>query len=187
MRINPYFEINGNTYEIKRTRHLMVVYEQLGESNSMSDEDKANAVKLQVLIDKVQKFANKLQELEKEYFNDMANEGLEKQYNACDKMYQKAVQEMADFEIKNGSTSKLQKAGIDLLEKVVIEGIVEQYSLTKTDATKLWESFVDKVGKRVASEWLGGMAQCLFGNDGEEEEDNPFLEQLRKQNKKLKK
>lgn len=186
MRINPYFEINGNTYEIKRTRHLMVVYEQLGESNQMSDEDKANAVKLQVLIDKVQKFANKLQEIEKEYFNDMANEGLEKQYNACDKMYQKAVQEMADFEIKNGSTSKLQKAGIDLLEKVVIEGIVEQYSLTKTDATKLWESFVDKVGKRVASEWLGGMAQCLFGND-EEEEDNPFLAQMRKQNKKLKK
>lgn len=186
MRINPYFEINGNTYEIKRTRHLMVVYEQLGESNQMSDEDKANAVKLQVLIDKVQKFANKLQELEKEYFNDMANEGLEKQYNACDKMYQKAVQEMADFEIKNGSTSKLQKAGIDLLEKVVIEGIVEQYSLTKNDATKLWESFVDKVGKRVASEWLGGMAQCLFSND-EEEEDSPFLEQMRKQNKKLKK
>ena len=67
MRINPYFEINGNTYEIKRTRHLMVVYEQLGDNNSMSEEDKANAVKIQVLIEKVQKFANKLQEIEKEY------------------------------------------------------------------------------------------------------------------------
>ena len=72
MRINPYFEINGNTYEIKRTRHLMVVYEQLGENNQMSDEDKASAVKLQVLIDKVQKFANKLQELEKEYFTQQS-------------------------------------------------------------------------------------------------------------------
>jgi len=186
MRINPYFEINGNTYEIKRTRHLMVVYEQLGDNNSMSEEDKANAVKIQVLIEKVQKFANKLQEIEKEYFNDMANETLEKQYTACDKMYQKAVEELTQFEIKNGSTKKLQKAGIDLLEKVAIEGLVEQYSLTKADATKLWESFVDKVGKRVASEWLGGMAQCLFSDD-EEEEDNPFLEQMRKQSKKPKK
>jgi type IV secretory pathway TrbF-like protein len=188
MKVLPFFDYNGTRYEIKPTRHLLAEYDRLGETVNLSQEDKANGVKAQMLLEKVQKFATKLAEVEKRFFEDMSNEALEKEYTTCDKLYQKAVNELANLEAEFGSTQKLQKAGIDLLEQLVIVALKEQYSMSDKVAKETWCGYVDEIGKTTASEWLGAMAQVILQRESQEEaKDNDFLSLIRTQNSKKKK
>ena len=59
MRITPYFELNGNRYEFKRTRWLIAEYEKLGREMALSPEDKADAMKANNLMADAKRFAEK--------------------------------------------------------------------------------------------------------------------------------
>ena len=59
MRITPYFELNENRYEFKRTRWLIAEYKRLNEESPLSDEDRANAITASNLVADVKKFAEK--------------------------------------------------------------------------------------------------------------------------------
>lgn len=178
MKLTPYFEIDKKRYEIKRTRYLMVQYEKIGENSGMSDEDKVNAVKLQNMATQVRELAERLRELKEKYYADMTDQKAKAQYKACKEEYTEAFEELARFEVASGGSAKLQKATIDTLERIAIIGLAEQHFSNDIDqATEVWCSWVDIVGKDTASEWLIAMADSLFGADDEDE--NSFLAQMR--------
>ena len=179
-KIVPFFELNGQKYEIKPTRWLIAEYDKISEESNFSVEEKATAVKAQALIADVQRYAEKTKEFEEKYFETFDSED-ERKYLACKALYEKKFEEFTRFELENGSVGKMQKAGIDVLEKIAIKGLAEQYfDFQEKQAQKLWESYVDTLpNKEVVVEWLGAMSECLFRNE-EEIEENSFLAQMRK-------
>ena len=95
-------------------------------------------------------------------------------------MYDNAVDALTKLETETGSTDRLQKAGINLLEKVAIKGLAEQYfDFDETKAEEVWVEYVSEIGRAKAIEWLENMSECLFSDD-EEENGNDFLSQMRK-------
>lgn len=177
-KITPFFELNGQKYEIKRTRYLLAEYDKLGEESQLSNEDKANAIKAQSLIGDLQRYAEKLKELEEKYFETFNDED-EKKYLKCKALYETKLEELTKLEVESGSTTKLQKAGIDLLEKIAIKGLAEQYfNFDENKAQSIWEQYAEKLGNNATVEWLTGMSECLFRED-EEVEENSFLSQMR--------
>ena len=178
-KIIPFFELNGKRYEIKRTRYLLAEYNKLGDESPLSQDDKANAIKAQSLIGDIQRYATKLQELESIYFDTFEDED-ERKYLKCKALYDNKLEELTALETESGSTSKLQKAGIDLLEKIAIKGLAEQYfDFDEVKAKSIWESYVDEIGNNLTVEWLVAMSDSLFKGD-EEVDDNSFLSQTRK-------
>lgn len=178
MKITPFFELNGQKYEIKRTRYLLAEYDKLGEESQLSNEDKANAIKTQSIIGDLQRYAEKLKELEEKYFETFNDED-EKKYLKCKALYETKLEELTKLEVESGSTTKLQKAGIDLLEKIAIKGLAEQYfNFDENKAQSIWEQFADNMGNNLTVEWLMKMSECLFRED-EEVEENSFLSQMR--------
>lgn len=177
-KIIPFFELNGQRYEIKRTRYLLAEYDKLGDESQLSNKDKANAIKAQSLIGDIQKYAEKTKELEEKFFETFDSED-ERKYLKAKELYTKALDELTALEVESGSTSKLQKAGIDLLEKIAIKGLAEQYfNFDENKAEKIWGDYVDTIGNNATIEWLTGMSECLFRED-EEVEENSFLSQMR--------
>lgn len=177
-KIIPFFELNGQRYEIKRTRYLLAEYDKLGEESQLSNEDKANAIKAQSLIGDIQKYAEKTKELEEKFFETFDSED-ERKYLKAKELYTKALDELTALEVESGSTAKLQKAGIDLLERIAIKGLAEQYfNFDESKAEKIWGDYVDTIGNNATIEWLTGMSECLFRED-EEVEENSFLSQMR--------
>ncbi len=178
-KIIPFFEVNGKRYEIKKTRYLLAEYDKLSEDSGLSKEDKANAIKAQSLIGDIQRYAEKTKELEEKYFETFDDED-ERKYLKAKELYNKALNELTVLETETGSTVRVQKASIDILEKIAIKGLAEQYfAMDEEKAKSVWESYVDTLpNQNMATEWLNGMAECLFGND--EVEDNSFLAQMRK-------
>lgn len=179
-KIIPFFDLNGQRYEIKPTRYLLAEYDKLGEESELSNEDKANAIKAQSLIGDIQKYAEKVKELEEKYFDTFDDED-ERKYLKAKALYEKALGELTALEVETGSTTKLQKAGIDLLEKVAIKGLAEQYfNFDESKAQAIWEQYAQKLGNNATVEWLTAMSECLFRNEEEVEEENSFLFQMRK-------
>jgi hypothetical protein len=179
-KLLPHFELNGQSYEIKPTRWLIAEYDKLGEESQLSNEDKANAIKAQSLIGDIQRYAEKVKELEEKYFETFDDED-ERKYLKIKALYESKLDELTALEVETGSTTKLQKAGIDLLEKIAIKGLAEQYfNFDEVKAQKVWESYVDTLpNHEVVIEWLTSMSECLFRNE-EEVEENSFLSQMRK-------
>lgn len=178
-KIIPFFELNGQRYEIKRTRYLLAEYDKLGDESQLSNEDKANAIKAQSLIGDIQRYAEKVKELEEKYFETFDDED-ERKYLKIKALYESKLDELTKLEVESGSTTKLQKAGIDLLEKIAIKGLAEQYfNFDESKAEKIWGDYVDTIGNNATIEWLTGMSECLFRED-EEVEENSFLSQMRK-------
>lgn len=176
-KIIPFFEVDGKRYEIKRTRYLLAEYDKLTNETHLSKADKANAVKAQSLIADVQKYGEKMKELESIYFGTFDDED-ERKYLKAKALYEKALDELTALEVESESTVKLQKLGVDILEKIAILGLGEQNNMCYEMAKQTWEKYVDTIGKDKAVEWLGAMSECLFGNDDEVDE-NSFLAQMR--------
>lgn len=178
-KIIPFFELKGQRYEIKRTRYLLAEYDKLGDESQLSNEDKANAIKAQSLIGDIQRYAEKVKELEEKYFETFDDED-ERKYLKIKALYESKLDELTKLEVESGSTTKLQKAGIDLLEKIAIKGLAEQYfNFDESKAEKIWGDYVDTIGNNATIEWLTGMSECLFRNE-EDLEENSFLSQMRK-------
>lgn len=176
-KITPFFELNGTRYEIKRTRWLLAEYDKLGETTELTNEDKENAIILQSLIADIQRYAQKTQELWDIFLETFDDED-ERRYLKAKSLYDNSLSALTKLEVESGSTTKLQKAGINLLEKIAIKGLAEQYfNMDEVKAEQVWCAFVDKIGKKQAAEWLNGMSECLFKD--EEVEENSFLSQMR--------
>lgn len=177
MNMTPYFEVNGQKFEIKKTRWLIAEYDKLQKESDLSAEDKENAVKAQGLLGDIQRYAEKTQELW-EIFTETYDDEDERRYKKAKSLYDSAISELAKLEAETGSTMRLQKKGIDILEKIAIKGLAEQhFNMDESKAEVVWENFVEKIGNDQTVEWLNYMAECLFN---EEKEEDDFLSQMRK-------
>jgi hypothetical protein len=179
-RIKPFFEVNGQKYELMATRYLIAEYQKIGKEVEVSNEDKQNAVIAQTLISDIKKYLLKTKELEDKYFETFDDED-ERRYLKAKTLYENKLNELAKFEAETGSTTRLQEQGIEVLEKTAIKGIAEQYfNFDEIKAKAVWDNFTETIGEEEKSEWLSYMSDCLFKNDKEEVEDNSFLSQMRK-------
>ena len=177
MNMTPYFELNGQRFEIKKTRYILAEYDKLQQESDLSIEDKENAVKAQSLLGDIQRYAEKTQELW-ENFTETYDDEDERKYKKAKSLYDNALRELAKLEAETGSTARLQKKGIDILEKIAIKSIAEQYfNMDESKAEVVWKNFVEKIGNDQTIEWLNYMAECLFN---EEKEEDDFLSQMRK-------
>lgn len=180
MRITPYFELNGNRYEFKRTRYLIAEYRRLNEESPLSDEDRANAIKASNLVADAKKFAEK----EKECWEKLCDEPTEENqriYLMFKGMSDKAIADYNAFVTTNNTLQTATKQSIDILEKVAIKALEEQhFNGNSYLAKQTWEQFVDTIDDHnKVAEWLEAMAECLFGED-DTEEDTGFLAQKKK-------
>lgn len=183
-RINPYFEVNGQRYELKATRYLIAEYQRIGKEVEVSNEDKQNAVIIQNFMSDIKKYLLKTKELEDKYFDTFDDED-ERRYLKAKALYENKLNELAKFEAETGSTTRLQEQGVMVLEKTAIIGLAEQYfNFNQNQAKIVWDEFVETIGKEDKEEWLSYMSDCLFKTNEEEVKENSFLSQMRE--KKLK-
>jgi hypothetical protein len=183
-RINPYFEVDGQKYELKATRYLIAEYQRIGKEVEISNEDKQNAVKAQNFIADIKKYLLKTKELEDKYFDTFDDED-ERRYLKSKALYENKLNELAKFEAETGSTTRLQEKGIEVLEKTAIKAIAEQYfDFNEARAKELWGKFTETIDKETKEEWLTYMSECLFKTEEEEVKENSFLSRMRE--KKLK-
>ena len=134
---------------------------------------------MQSLVNDVQRYANKVQELW-EVYTTTFDDNDEKKYLKVKALYDNALETLARFELETNSGNTIQKAGLDALEKIAIKGLAEQYfNMDESKAKEIWVAYVEKVGKNKAVEWLSAMSECLFKEE-EEVEENSFLAQMRK-------
>lgn len=180
MRINPYFELDGTRYELKRTRWLIAEYKKLGEDTPMSAEDKSNAITANNLVADAKKFADKANEMWDRLCETPTPEN-RATYMMFKEMSDEAIAKYNEFISKNDAVNTSFKHSINILEKVAIKALAEQYfGMNEAVAKQTWEKFVDtKESHDDVAEWLVAMADCLFGEDDEEETDD-FLSQKRK-------
>lgn len=177
-RINPYFELNGNRFEIKRTRWIIAEYRRLNEENPLSDTDKANAIKASNLVADVKKFAEK----EKECWDKLCEnptEDNQRIYFMFKGMSDKAIADYNEFVSTNNTLQTATEHSISILKMIVIKALAEQYfGMNEALAKQTWEAYVETIDEPKEAEWLNAMAECLFTD--EEEEDTGFLAQKRK-------
>jgi hypothetical protein len=158
---------------------LIAEYDKLTKENELSSEDKVNTVKAQQLIADIEKYGKKTIELEEKYFETFDDED-ERKYLKVKALYEKALDELAKIEAETGCTQKLERTSFNILEKIAIKGIAEQYfQFDEVKAKAIWEKNVDELGNEKTVEWLNAMSECLFKED-EEVEDISFLAQKRK-------
>lgn len=181
MRITPYFELkNGNRYEFKKTRWLISEHQRLNEELDISAEDKENAVKANNLVADAKKFSDKANECWEKLCAEPTEEN-QRIYFMFKNMSDKAVEDYNAFVAQNNTVAIASKHTYDILERIAIKALAEQYfSMNENIAKQTWEMFVDEQESHdVVIEWLSAMAECLFGEE-DEVEDNSFLSQMRK-------
>lgn len=182
MNILPSFEVNGQSFEIKKTRYLLAEYQQIGKQNELSNKEKENVLKSRSLMVDIKNYAEKVKELEGKYFETFDDED-ERKYLKIKALYDKKLEEFARFEVETGSASSLQDLSFKVLEKIAIKGVAEQYfNFDEVKAKAIWEEFCNTISRDDKEEWLVYMSSCLFDKEEEKGNDNSFLSQMRRQN-----
>ena len=184
-KIIPYFEVEGTRYEIKKTIWLTTEYNKLREQSEITNEEKEKVIEFNRLIANLKKFTEKEEACWEELCENPTEENY-RAYNMFKNIRDTAVMDYNKFIARDDTIAKTTKQTVDILEKVAIKGIAEQYfSLNEKEAKPIWEKFVEQIGNHdVVAEWLFAMMECLFGESEEKAENNDFLSQLREERAK---
>ena len=180
-KIYPYFEVNGNRYQFKRNRFLMLLLDEIKEESGATDEQQRQYVRLLELKAKVDKLSERKDEIEEKYFENFDDE-LGALLAKCETAYQIAAREYIDYELETKISSKIQESTLKSAEKFIIAAL--QYDgkgeivRTEKEAEGIWCAWVDEVGEQVASSFLILTINHISGND-EEVEGNDFFTQAR--------
>lgn len=178
-KIIPYFEVDGITYEIKRTRYLLVELKKAQNRKDYTQKEQATATYAASIVSDVKKYAEKTKELEEKYFETFDEEDRRK-YLAMKELYTKALLEMTNLEVETNIIDTANKKMLDMYEEIAVKGLAEQYfDMNLEKGKELWEKYVDSVGTKEASEWLMYMYECLFTKDESEVDGNSFLSKMR--------
>lgn len=182
-RIPITFEVEGQTYEIVRTRALECEYEKITKQSSLSEQDErafADYIKLQA---ETEELAEKFRTAKEDFYNDVLDEEKEKKFLAFEKLYNRKYQEIIDFTTthKDFSTQKVEEIAMENGVKLFVLALSQKYAMSHDEAKLVWEKFRDflseKYGMQSPREWILTMVRELF--EGEEEETDPFLKQAR--------
>ena len=180
MKINPYFEVNGKTYEIKRTRFLESEYDKITKASPLSAEQESIFADYIKLEGEYTEIVDKFKEAKDNYFADVTDEKKKAIYQAFKELNDEKYNEIKNFELnhENFSLKDIQEMAYNNGVKVLYIALKEQYGLTEEKATAVWNDFIEHFGKQTSMEWILVMVQSLFSNDEEDEQD-PFLKQAR--------
>lgn len=178
MKINPYFEVKGITYEIRRTRYLESEYDKITSQSKLSVEQESDFADYIKIESEYNELIEKFRVAKDEYFEDVLNEEKEKRYLAFEKLSNKKYQEIKDFNLNhpNFSLKDIQDLAYNNGVKLLFVALQEQYSLSEQQARIVWDDFVEHFGTPIATEWILEMVKTLFEKD---EEENPFLKQAK--------
>ena len=179
---------NGEKYEIKRNRHILVEIEKMRDDTVLTDEENQNYVVLQDKYSRLKKLADRVKELEDKFYETFDEKDGEI-YERAKAHYDVMFRETTDFEISTrGVVEKIQRATINKVEALVINALTmnEKGDTIRThdEADEIWCSYVDEVGHETAKEWLLYAFNYLSGNDGANDDDPFIAEQKAKAERK---
>lgn len=173
----PFFEINGNKYEIKRNRYLHAEFDSLKKEIEMSDEEQVAYVKEQEFGDKVERLIERKNELYEKYLQTFDEKDEEMYKRAC-KAYEDLLEQNAS---KKSVVSAQKQKLIDIGEKLIIKALqINEKGETirsEKEATDIWESFVDEYGEYSAMQFVVFTINYIIGAD--EDIENPFVAQAK--------
>ena len=173
----PTFEVDGKTYEIKRTRYLQAEFDDMIRDLEMTEEEQVSYAKEQEFEDRLEKLRKRKDELYAKYLEtfDEADEDI---YRKACFAFEKLIEEAGKIESISG---KQRKKTIDLGEKIVIKALQIDRNgnniRTYDEAKNIWEGFVEENGQLVAVQFVVYTANYIMGND--EENENPFIAQAK--------
>lgn len=177
-RLNPFFEVEGKRYEIKRTRAVECEYEKIREQNKLDDNQVSLTNDYAKLMLEYEEILDKYKEAKDNYFADVLNKDKKEVYKAFKELSDEKYTELKEFELSNKdfSLDKVQKLAYDNGVKLLVFALNEQCDVSTKEATAIWDKFELHFGKELAQEWINAMIQTLFEK---EDEENPFLKQAR--------
>ena len=173
----PFFEINGNKYEIKRNRYLHAEFDSLKKEIEMSDEEQVAYVKEQEFGDMVERLIERKNELYEKYLQTFDEKDEEMYKRAC-KAYEYLLEQNAS---KKSVVSAQKQKLVDIGEKLIIKALqINEKGETirsEKEATDIWESFVDEYGEYSAMQFVVFTINYIIGAD--EDIENPFVAQAK--------
>lgn len=182
MKLSPYFEVNGERYEIRRSRYLMCELEKIRETSNVADDDQKNIIKLREKYSRLATAKQRADKLFDDYMETLSDESKEV-YDRAQSVYDKLFEEVSQFELgANDVLHRLNKTVIDNAESLVIIALQRDSDgkvvRSKEEAENIWCAYVEEVGQKIAQEWLNALIAHITGED-EREDDNPFLAQAK--------
>ena len=180
--MNATFTVNGKTYEILRTNHLILQFENIKQQNQgLTAEEEQGIAILQDKYLRMERLAERVLEVEKRFYETFSQSD-EEIYNRAKAHYEKEYAEVVKFEAEqNGVFAKAQKNGRDNARRVVIKALQIDNKgnaiRTEEEATEIWNAFVEEYGIEGEAEWLTWFINFLTGRD--KVEDDPFVAQAK--------
>ena len=176
------FFVEGKEFIIVRNRYLQAEFDSITkQGKTLTEEEETSYALLQDKYLRLEKIAVRVTELEDKYYETFDDADCEI-YEKAKAQYDKVYKETVAFELaQNGIAKKVQKVAIDNAEKIVIRALQLDNKgneiRSKEEAENIWCTYVDEVGKNVATEWLLYFIQYLTGSDNVE--DSPFVAQAK--------
>ena len=181
MKLSPYFEVNGQRYEIRRSRFLMCELEKIRESSDVEKNIGQEVIQAQKKVNRLNALNRRVDELYDKYLETFLDED-KARWEKAQAEYDKLFEEVMPLLEKGGVLERVDKVGVDNTEKLVIVALQHnekgEVIRKKEEAEEIWCSWVDEAGQVVAQKWLNAFANHIMGYD-ESEEYNSFLAQAK--------
>jgi hypothetical protein len=173
----PFFEVNGKTYEIKRTRYLQAEFDEMKNGIEMTDEEQVAYAKEQDFDARLEKLRDRKDELYEKYLETF-DEADEEKYNKALAAYNRLIDEAGQMESVSG---KQRKKMLDLGEALIIKALQIDKDgktiRTEDEAKSIWECFVEENGEVTAVQFVVFTINYIMG--GDEDIENPFITQAK--------
>ena len=173
----PYFEINGNRYEIKKNRYLQAEFDEMKRNNALEEDEEIDYVKEQELSDKLEKLSKRKNELYDRYLETFDDED-ERIYNKACVAYNVLLDQV---EQSKGVVAKKRKQMLDMGEAIIIKALQindkGETIRTENEAKDIWGDFCMEFGDVTRLKFIVFTVNYIVGND--EEYENPFIAQAK--------
>jgi hypothetical protein len=173
----PFFEINGNRYEIKRNRYIQAEFDEMKRGVEMTSEEETAYIREQEFNDRLEKLRARKDELYAKYLETFAEED-EKLYRKACIAFDKLISEASGVEsIEVKQRNKLVNMGEKLIIKALTLDSEGRVVMSNDEAKTIWETFVEENGQRVSIEFIVFTLNYIMGSDNDVE--NPFIAQAK--------
>lgn len=173
----PFFEVNGNKYEIRRNRYLQAEFDEIKKGFEMSEEEQVAYAKEQEFDDRLEKLRARKDELYAKYLETF-DEADEEMYRKASLAFDRLIEEAATIESISG---KQKQKMIDAGEQLIIKALqIDKDGKTirsEEEANSIWSDFVDEFGKVNTIEFVIFTVNYILG--GDEDMENPFITQAK--------
>lgn len=177
-RLKPSFNVNGKNYEFIFTRYLQLEYQKMADEkkhDSQYQKEIAEYTRLQEEFETLQK---RYSTARSEFLDNPLDSDKKAVYNAIKEVYEQSYKEFVEYTSTHNAPNEADKYVIDMLERLVLLALEEQYKLSSEEAEKVWCSFVDENGQNTATEFLAYLGKVWL-TDIDEDTENPFIKAMR--------